>query len=348
MRWKPPAWGAWPVSSLVAEIQTRWTSLRGRDAPTAEALEVSSLTVDTGHGPAAVAISPLGHVQLLLPVAPGERRPVIDVPPALEIGATSLTEGDSRRAYIVVTCVESVHDRGFADLVEAVLTRIRAGAPAKDALATSIRDLGALFSRVSAAAIDDRVIRGLVAELIVLRRLAARHAGAPALWFGPIPERHDFRGGPHAIEVKSTSRKTGRVTISSADQLDPPAGGTLQLWRVALERTQRGAAHVAGLVSDIEALTGSSRELRDGLAALGCSDPHVTEWNRLSFNCEAIDAWAVEPGFPRIVPSMFPGGVLPAGIQSLTYELDPAVAAAFQVHEPAMEAAETLLLAALA
>ncbi|AMJ59016.1 hypothetical protein AXW83_00725 [Bosea sp. PAMC 26642] len=271
----------------------------------------------------------------------------MDVPPALEISATSLTEGESRRAYIVVTCLEPALDRGFADLVEAVLTRISAGAPAKEALATSLSDLAALFARVSVGSVDDGVIRGLVAELIVLRRLAARHTGAPALWFGPIPERHDFRGGHHAIEVKSVSRKTGRVIISSVDQLDPPVGGTLQLWRVALERTQGGTASVARLVSDIEALTGPSRELRRGLAALGCSDPQETEWNRLSFNCEAIDAWAVEPGFPRIVPSIFPDGVLPAGIHSLTYELDPAVAASFQANETAMTDAETRLLAAL-
>jgi len=335
------------VSSFVAEIQARWTSLRGRTAPGAETLEVSSLKVSTGHGPAALALGPQGHAQLLLPVAPGGRRPVLDVPPALEVTVAGLTEGETRRTYIVVTCIDPDLDRGFADFVEAVLTRILDGAPAMEALATSVRDLGALFARGPADAVDDRIIRGLVAELIVLRRLAKRHADAPALWFGPIPERHDFRGGSHAIEVKSSGRRTGRVTISSADQLEPPAGGTLQLWRVALERTQGGNAGVAELVRDIEALTGHSAPLRQGLAALGCSDPDAAGWNRLSFNCEAIDAWAVEPGFPRIVPSMFPGGVVPAGIHAITYEIDPAVAGACQADEAAMEAAEARLLAAL-
>ncbi len=335
------------MSSLVAEINTRWKSLRGRDAPAGESVEVSSLTVDTGHGPAALALSPLGQAQLLLPVAAGGRRPAIDAPPALEITAAALTGDGTRRTYIVVTCLDPALDRGFADLVEAVLTRVGGGEPVKDALATSIHDLGALFARGTPATVDDRVIRGLVAELIVLRRLAGRDPRAPALWFGPIPERHDFRGGVHAIEVKSASRKAGRVTISSADQLEPPVGGTLQLWRVALERTEGGAATVATLVQEIEALTGHSPALRSGLKALGCPDPDAPEWDRLSFNCEAIDGWSVEPGFPRIVPSLFPGGVLPAGIQALSYELDPEAAAAFRVDETGMAEAEARLVAAL-
>ena len=335
------------MSSLVAEIQTRWKSLRGRDAPGGEAFEVSSLTVDTGHGPAALALSPAGQAQLLLPVAPGGRRPAIDTPPALEITAATLSGGGTRRTYIVVTCLEPALDRGFADLVEAVLTRIGEGEPVREALSTSIRDLGALFDRGSAKPVDDNVIRGLVAELIVLRRLAGRDARAAALWFGPIPERHDFRGGVHAIEVKSASRKTGRVTISSADQLEPPVGGTLQLWRVALERTEGGAATVGTLVRDIESVAGRSAPLRSGLQALGCTDPDAPEWNRISFNCEAIDGWAVGPGFPRIVPSLFPGGVLPTGIHALSYDLDPETAAAFRVDEAGMAQAEARLMAAL-
>lgn len=331
------------MSNLVAEIHARWTMLRGREGIGAEALEVSSLNVSTGHGPTALALDEQGQAQLLLPVAPGSRRPALETPPALEVGATSLRDGDQSRAYLVVTCVEPALDRAFADLVEAVLTRVSAGEPAKDALVTAIRDLGALFARREDVRIDDRLIRGLVAELVVLHRLAARHPRAPDLWFGPIPERHDFRGGSHAIEVKSASRSTGRVTISSADQLEPPSGGTLQLWRVALERTQGGDAGVARLVHDIENLTGHSEPLRRGLAALGCIDPDGADWNRLSFNCEAIDAWAVRPGFPRIVPSAFIGGALPAGIISLSYELDPAVASAFRVDDAGMAAMEALL-----
>lgn len=335
------------MSSLVTEIHARWTSLRRGGGASPDGLPVSTLTLGTGHGPAALALNEQGHAQLLLPVAAGTRRPSLDTPPALEVGAASLTGEGQRRAYLIVTCVDPELDRAFADLVEAVLTRIAGGEPAKDALVTAINDLGALFASREAATIDDRIIRGLVAELIVLRRLEARHPGAPALWFGPVPERHDFRGGIHAIEVKSASRTAGRVTISSADQMEAPAGGTLQLWRVALERTQGGAATVASLVRDIEQRSGRSAELRSGLAALGCLDPDDAEWNRLSFNCEAIDAWTVEPGFPRIVPSVFAAGVVPAGVHALSYELDPAVADSFRVDEAGMQAQEARLTASL-
>ncbi|MDI6623098.1 MAG: PD-(D/E)XK motif protein [Brevundimonas sp.] len=336
-----------PLSSLVTEIHTRWTSLRDGDvAATPDGLPVSTLTVDTGHGPAALALDEQGRAQLLLPVAAGTRRPSLETPPALEVGSASLTGGGQRRAYLVVTCLDPLLDRAFADLVEAVLTRIVSGEPAKDALVTAISDLGALFASHESAAIDDRIIRGLVAELIVLGRLAAHHPGAPALWFGPVPERHDFRGGSHAIEVKSASRRTGRVTISSGDQMEAPVGGTLQLWRVALERTEGGHT-VSRLVQEIEVLTGHSTVLRERLQALGCTDPETPDWNRLSFNCEAIDAWDVKPGFPRIVPSAFVAGVIPVGIHTLTYELEPDVAEAFRVDAAGMTAMEALLVASL-
>lgn len=334
------------MSSLVNEIHARWTSLRSGAVATSDGLPVSTLAIGTGHGLAALALNEQGQAQLLLPVAAGTRRPSLDTPPALEVGAASLTGAGQRRAYLVVTCVDPLLDRAFADLVEAVLTRVVSGEPAKDALVTAINDLGALFASHEADAVDDRIIRGLVAELIVLRRLTARHSGAPALWFGPVPERHDFRGGSHAIEVKSSNRTAGRVTISSADQLEAPVGGTLQLWRVALERTQGGAT-VSSLVADIEHHSGRSAGLRSGLVALGCHDPDDEDWNRISFNCEAIDAWTVEPGFPRIVACAFAAGVIPAGIQGLSYELDPAVADAFRVDEAQMQAQEARLAASL-
>lgn len=336
-----------PLSSLVTEIHTRWTSLRdGGVATTPDGLPVSTLTIGTGHGQAALALDDEGRAQLLLPVAPGTRRPSLETPPALEVGTTSLTGGGKRRAYLVVTCLDPLLDRAFADLVEAVLTRIVSGEPARDALVTAISDLGALFAQRQDAAVDDRIIRGLVAELVVLHRLAGRHPGAPALWFGPVPERHDFRGGAHAIEVKSASRRTGRVTISSADQMEAPVGGTLQLWRVALERTTGGQT-VSRLVQEIETLTDHSTVLRERLEALGCTDPDGPDWNRLSFNCEAIDAWDVRPGFPRIVPSAFVGGIIPVGIHTLTYELEPDVAEAFRVDTAGIEAMEALLVASL-
>ena len=223
------------MSSLVNEIHARWTSLRSGAVATSDGLPVSTLTIGTGHGLTALALNERGQAQLLLPVAAGTRRPALDTPPALEVGAASLTGAGQRRAYLVVTCVDPLLDRAFADLVEAVLTRVVSGEPAKDALVTAINDLGALFASREADAVDDRIIRGLVAELIVLRRLTARHSGAPALWFGPVPERHDFRGGSHAIEVKSSSRGAGPHLVRR------PAGGASRWNPAALAR--RAGAH---------------------------------------------------------------------------------------------------------
>jgi hypothetical protein len=347
MPWKRSTKRSLPLSSLVADIHARWNQLRAGAQADAHTFPVSVLPIDTGFGPASLGIDAEGRAQLLLPVASGVLRPRIEGLTVIQIGATTLRDGGASRSYLIVTCLNRNLDRAFADLAEAVLTRIAAGEPAAVALVAAITELRSLFAAPDKGAVDDNLLRGLVAELIVLQRLSARHPAAPDLWFGPIPERHDFRGGEHAIEVKSTARPSGTMTISSAHQLDAPTGGTLQLWRVALERTQGGRATVGGLVTAIEALCGPSERLRQGLANLGCIDPGSEPWNRLSFNCEGIDGWQVTTGFPRIVPSMFGPGGLPSGILKLTYELDLSAASDFSASEAEMEAMEQLLVSHL-
>lgn len=335
------------MSSLVADIHTRWNQLRTGVQADAHTFPVSVLPIDTGFGPASLGIDAEGRAQLLLPVASGVLRPRIEGLTVIEIGAATLRDGGASRSYLIVTCLNRTLDRAFADVADAVLTRITAGESAAAALVAAITELRSLFAAPDKGPVDDNVLRGLVGELVVLQRLSTRHPAAPELWFGPIPERHDFRGGEHAIEVKTTARPSGTVTISSAHQLDAPAGGSLQLWRVALERTQGGSVSVSSLVTAIESLCGPSERLRQGLSNLGCTDPHGEAWNRLSFNCEGIDAWTVTPGFPRIVPSMFGVAGLPSGILKLTYELDPSGASEFGVDGDGMAAMEQLLVSHL-
>jgi hypothetical protein len=75
----------------------RWTTLRGEAAVGADSLAVSSLSISTGYGPARLSLDLQGRAQLLLPVAPGSRRPSLDTPPALEIGASSFRDGVQSR-----------------------------------------------------------------------------------------------------------------------------------------------------------------------------------------------------------------------------------------------------------
>jgi hypothetical protein len=336
------------VSRTTADIHARWSGLSNSSVTDAGTeIATSELGVPTGFGTVKLGLSAEGRAQVLLPVAPGTRRPRLTDLPALEVGASQWADTTGSRAYLIVTCTDPVLDRAFADLVLAILSRIEDGEAPATALTEAVRELRALFDRPVDEAVSLEQVQGLAAELLVLQRLASKNPRAAELWFGPDRDRHDFRGGAHAIEVKSTRRRSGAVTISSIDQLDIPAQGSLELWRVVLERTANGQTTIASLVSAIEAVTGPSNVLRERLKAMGCPDPFAMSWNRWTFNVEAIDGYRVEEDFPRIVAGSFGEKGTPPGISSLKYEIDLGQAAGFALTEVEMQMTEDKVLSCL-
>lgn len=329
------------MSYTASDVHFRLTNLRnGAAAATPETVAASDLGVNTGYGSAMLSISERGEARLLLPVAAGTRLPRVKDLPVLEIGATHLSDGAVSRPYLTVSCLHPSLDRAFADLVLAVLSRVRDGQSASVALKSAIEQLRSLFSGSPEEVAGVEKVQGLVAELVVLLRLVNRDPRAVELWRGPEDDQHDFRGGVHAIEVKSTRQKSGAVTISSIGQLDIPLNGTLELWRVVLHRTVNGALSVGSVVREIEEVAGPSPLLRKGLEVLGCPDPGATSWNRATFNLEALDAYRIAEGFPRIVAGTFGAAGPPAGVTGIVYSVDLAQAQAFALTSDEMEASE--------
>lgn len=337
-----------PVSMTTSEIHLRWANLR-REPGSGSDIEVSAsdLGVDTGYGAALLSLSPEGKAQLLLPVAAGTRRPVLRELPALEVGATRLTDTVGSRPYLVITCLDPRLDRPFADLVLAIISRISDGESSTSALTAAVDELRLLFGAAVTAKIGIERIQGLAGELIVLLRLVKLSPRAIELWSGPDEHRHDFRGGPHAIEVKTTRRQSGQVTISSIDQLEVPAGGSLELRRIVLEQTSNGSITIGGLVSKIEDFTGRSTLLRDRLTLLGCPDPDAENWNAVTFNAESMDGYRVDAGFPRIVAGSFGSPGLPPGVVGLGYSIDLGQAHEFALTTEEMKASEERIAACL-
>jgi hypothetical protein len=304
-----------------------WTALREK-APglPANLLEVADLGVDTGFGTARLSIDDGALPQLLLPVPQGARLSRGDGPPLLRALVTRLAENQVTRSYLVVTCLDRGLERGFADLAESVLGRIEAGEGSFAAYASAVDDFRALFSQTPRGSVDEWRIRGLVAELLQLERLVALDCRAVRLWFGPAKDRHDFRGGVNAIEVKSTRRHTGKVTINGLEQLAAPAGGALLLRRYILEPSPGGAVSVATSFRRLLAAGASSGELLAHLKDMECPDPEAEAWNYVTFNVEGFDTFRVVGGFPRLTPASFAEGV-PAGVSEVTYGIDLGLAA---------------------
>jgi hypothetical protein len=328
-------------------IFSGWAALRGK-APAAPAhlQEVADLGVATGFGSARLGIDDEGLPQLLLPVAQGAKLPRGNGPPLLRALLVRLADRDGARSYLVVTCLDRRLERGFADLVESVLGRVQAGDGSLAAYTSAVEDFRALFTQVPRDRVEEWRIRGLVAELLQLERLVTLDPRAVQLWFGPDRDRHDFRGGQDAIEVKSARRQGGNVTINGLEQLASPAGGSLLLRRYVLEPSPGGADSVAAIWRRLLAVGAPSSDLLDRLKAMECPDPDAPGWNQVAFNLEGSDTFRVADGFPRLTRSSFAQGV-PAGVSDVTYAIDLGQAAHFTVGDAELQAFETALVASL-
>lgn len=297
-------------------------------------IEVPSIDsgIATGFGTARYAIGAQGQPRLLVPV--GGRAAVRGLTSTSKLLVTTSNYNVSSKGtlFIDIMCLDRALDMVFAELAEEILRRIKEGFSPFKAVTASIDDFRELLKEKAREEIPDNKVQGLVGELEVMRRLVIHNRIATETWTGPFELRHDFRRGIHALEVKTSGRSdTTRVSIHGIDQLAPPIGGTLHLAHVRLEQVKNGQLSV-GSVFDGLLRSGADRgTLEKGLEALGCSDPHGEEWNRLSFDLEGLKVYRVSEGFPRITGSSFAGGFLPGGISALEYQIDLSHAKTFEL-----------------
>lgn len=310
---------------------TSWSALRagGREDT---GLEIPTLPAgaETAFGPVRLALGPEGEPRLLLPLGPRVRRPDLPAAPALKIADTRYRLAGKTLRFLDMSCAVKELEPVFSDLADAILGRVHEGMDGGAAAASALREFRALLIGARAQEIPDHVICGLVGELVALERLVRIDPGASALWRGPHGERQDFRGGRHALEVKTSMRASrDTVRISDLDQLAEPEGGTLHLLHLGLEPVAGGALSVGRLHADLIGRGCDAEILATGLAAIGCEDPLSPDWNRLAFIRERETLYDVRPGFPRIVPGDLPGGAAPHGVAGIEYDVDLAAAADF-------------------
>jgi hypothetical protein len=112
------------------------------------------------------------------------------------------------------------------------------------------------------------------------------------------------------------------VTINGLEQLEPPAGGTLHLLHMVLEPVDGGLMNVSALGGQALAKADEPSGLRELLMGTGCDDVDDQGWNRHSFRLDAEQLYYVSSDFPRIAPSRFSDGKIPAGVVDATYQID--------------------------
>jgi len=167
-------------------------------------------------------------------------------------------------------------------------------------------------------------IAATLGELLVVRD-AVKNSGRVDIgfWSGPFGQRHDFRGGLTAVEVKTTRAHTGyRVTIHGEDQLLPPDGGRLYLHFVRLEFVHGAPLRLTAVVDELLDAGVSAAQLFDALAASGVPAVDLPATDKTTFDVLERITMPVDDQTPRIVPASFSGGQRPQGVVDITYVID--------------------------
>lgn len=304
--------------------QGRWNVLRAGHID-GDGLGIPSrpLGATTKAGPIRLAIGSGGEARLLVPLVTGEKIGALETGSALKIGLTTLTHGQRAIRFLDVICMSPDLEAVFGEVVDDIVRRLADRKDGVAAVAGALDDFRELLVPPAGREMDRSRVVGLVAELVVLNRLLDISPSAWRCWRGPAGDRHDFRARDVSLEVKASLGAGAReVTINGIDQLEPPAGGSLHLAHLVLEAVEGGLLTVASLGDRALLRADDPAGLRALLAAVGCTDVHDAAWNRFAFRAEAERLYRVGPGLPRIVPSSFVGGMIPAGIVDATYRID--------------------------
>lgn len=220
-----------------------------------------------------------------------------------------------------IVCRTAALIEPFEGFVEVVARRLEQAMDVTTLIERCVREFHDLLRspRVSASP----AAMGLLGELIVLSKAVDKWTEAIESWSRPATERHDFRNGRVAVEVKTSLRSSAVqpvVTISSIDQLEPPKGGNLFLWVVRLEGNPGGTIGFQSIVTRLrQTLSDAGRRkldrvLSDSFGGLGLPE------GRYSVIEECV--YEVTTGFPRITKDHFRSGMLPDGVRRLSYEVD--------------------------
>jgi hypothetical protein len=161
---------------------------------------------------------------------------------------------------------------------------------------------------------------GEISTLLMLFDEGVSRFAACEGWKGPIRGLRDFELGSGSLEVKSSISTTGfRARVSTLSQLDDTHRQPLFLIALRLQLSEKGRT-LAETVRLAREAVGSDAETRrtleDRLIASGYRDTHADQYIR-KFVMAEVRALKVGSGFPRLIPSSVPYGILGA-----SYEID--------------------------
>jgi hypothetical protein len=197
---------------------------------------------------------------------------------------------------------------------------IRTSAPCPDgpscveALLSRLFKWQRLLSRGGAKMLTDREIRGLLAELMLLRDEIIPRYGHAAIncWRGPEGHPHDFTIDEISVEVKAhLSGSPPEIEISSIEQLWADHGGLFLCVQHLSDSPASGECLpdlVTEIASTLTKLGGDTQAFEDKLAMVGYIDLQAYRQHRY-LKADSV-SYGVSDGFPRVAPSAVTPGVV--------------------------------------
>ncbi|CAM3498604.1 PD-(D/E)XK motif protein [Nocardioides dubius] len=301
------------------DLEGVWTVLA--TTPPASGIEVAPTGNAVAAGEVLVGVDHLSRRHLLIPLLPGEAARTDTKGRGVHLAR--LSHGST--AYLTVLCLLPELHHVFTQFCRELIDTVAgASSPAREA-AVALDRWRALFSDADRRGlVSDEVLTGLLGELLIVERLL--RLGAPGdlrFWCGPFHELHDIRSASHAIEVKATLVREGRiVSISSVDQLQEPAGSDLLLVHTRLD-TDPAGFNLSDLVHRNLEAGAHRREIDRRLHELGIAAGDLTPYAARRFSVPEVRFYDVVGfAFPRLLRSSFAEGDVPPGTLRIGYAID--------------------------
>lgn len=313
------------MTDWLNRVLVSWRLLESNPVPGKDTLLTDPLPARASGRALRTGLDPDGHRHLFIPVEEPETA-AVDEGTAIRVRVRSLVVEGVDESLLDVECLRPDLDDVFTDLCVQIIQAVEADdANASLAPVRIIERWRLLLRGVMAEGLGRHEAIGLLGELLILDEvLLLDPADGDSTWqAGTDPSRHDFRRGPWALEVKTTTSSTGRLaTVHGLGQMQAPPGGGLWVAWLRLEVVNGGSLNLPGLVDRLLGRTAHPQRLLAHLSARGYEHAARERYERPEVELSERLLFRVDDDFPRIVAESFVGGVLPQGVRRLEYEVD--------------------------
>jgi hypothetical protein len=249
----------------------------------------------------------------------------------------ALDPGRGGRSRLIV----ALSDRRYSDVFEALaddlIGQLSASTDSVGAVSTLFERLARWQRFLEAHRPDGLSLserRGLYGELVILRKLLG--GGIDPLtalesWTGPRMAIQDFQIAEGSIEVKTSGAVVpGSVKITNVKQLDDSGLRFLLLTLVLVDERPQGTTTLPNSITEIQALLPENTHnlWEERLRAAGYLKSQEHRYHQPAYLIREVRHFQVGPGFPRLL-----GSDLPPGVLDVSYSVDLAMLQGFEIQE---------------